>query len=181
MTTIERVIALQRVALFADTPGRILAAVARRATEVEVAAGEVVIDEGSVEDHLFALVRGRLRVHRGESTVATLEPGAAVGELAALVPEPRSASVTAVEPSTLLRIEKAVLVIQFYFYAVLIYALMSWFGGASYSPVGQVLGRLVEPLLAPFRRIIPPIGGLDLSALFLMIALQAVLILLRSP
>ena len=109
MTTIERVIVLQRVALFADTPGRILAAVARRATEVEVAAGEVVIDEGSVEDHLFALVRGRLRVHRGESTVATLEPGAAVGELAALVPEPRSASVTAVEPSTLLRIEKAVL------------------------------------------------------------------------
>jgi YggT family protein len=74
-----------------------------------------------------------------------------------------------------------VLVIQFYFYAVLIYALMSWFGGASYSPVGLVLGRLVEPLLAPFRRIIPPLGGLDLSALFLMIALQAVLILLRSP
>ena len=74
-----------------------------------------------------------------------------------------------------------ILVIQFYFYAVLIYALMSWFGGASYSPVGQVLGRLVEPLLAPFRRIIPPIGGPDLSALFLMIALQAVLILLRSP
>ena len=73
-----------------------------------------------------------------------------------------------------------VLVIQFYFYAVLIYALMSWFGGASYSPVGVVLGRLVEPLLAPFRRIIPPIGGLDLSALFLMIALQAVLILLRA-
>jgi YggT family protein len=75
----------------------------------------------------------------------------------------------------------AVLVIQFYFYAVLIYALMSWFGGASYSPVGLVLGRLVEPLLEPFRRIIPPLGGLDLSALFLMIALQAVLILLRSP
>jgi YggT family protein len=74
-----------------------------------------------------------------------------------------------------------ILVIQFFFYAVLIYAIMSWFGGASYSPVGLVLGRLVEPLLAPFRRIIPPIGGLDLSALFLMIALQAVLILLRSP
>ena len=71
-------------------------------------------------------------------------------------------------------------VIQFYFYAVLIYALMSWFGGASYSPVGLVLGRLVEPLLAPFRRLIPPIGGLDLSALFLMIALQAVLIMLRT-
>lgn len=74
-----------------------------------------------------------------------------------------------------------VLVVQFYFYAVLIYALMSWFGGASRSPAGQVLSRLCEPLLAPIRRLIPPLGGLDLSALFLMIGLQAVLILLRSP
>jgi YggT family protein len=73
-----------------------------------------------------------------------------------------------------------VLVVQFYFYAVLIYALMSWFGGASRSPAGQVLARLCEPLLAPIRRLIPPLGGLDLSALFLMIGLQAVLILLRA-
>ena len=109
MTTIERVIALQRLALFAGTPGRILAAVARRASEVEFGAGERVIEEGMVEDHLFAVVSGRLRVHRGDATLATLEPGASVGELAALVPEPRSASVTALEPSTLLRIEKAVL------------------------------------------------------------------------
>lgn len=109
MTTIERVIALQRVKLFAGTPGRVLAAVARRAAEVEVGAGERVIEEGAIEDHLFAVVLGRLRVHHGESTLATLEPGATVGELAALVPEPRSASVTAIEPSTLLRIEKAVL------------------------------------------------------------------------
>ena len=109
MTTIERVIALQRASLFADTPGRILAAVARRATEVEVPAGAPVIEEGAVEQHLFALVRGRLRVHRRDFTLATLEPGTTVGELAALVPEPRSASVTALEHSLLLRIEKAVL------------------------------------------------------------------------
>jgi YggT family protein len=72
-----------------------------------------------------------------------------------------------------------ILILQFYLYAVLIYALMSWFAGASYSPVGHVLGRICEPMLAPFRRVIPPIGGLDLSALFLIIALQAVLIMLR--
>lgn len=73
-----------------------------------------------------------------------------------------------------------IFVLKFYFYAVLVYALMSWFAGAAYSPAGNVLARLCEPLLAPFRRVIPPIGGLDLSALFLMIALQAVLILLRA-
>jgi len=109
MTTIERVIALHRVTLFADTPGRILAAVARRASEVDVAPGDTLIEEGALDDHLFVLVRGRLRVHRGDVTVATLDAGAAVGELAALVPEPRSASVTAIDASTLLRIEKAVL------------------------------------------------------------------------
>ena len=70
-------------------------------------------------------------------------------------------------------------VLQFYFVAVLLYALLSWFGGGGYNPAAQILGRLVEPLLAPIRRVVPPLGGLDLSALFLLIALQALQILLR--
>lgn len=109
MTTIDRVVALQGVALFAAVPGRTLAAVAQRAVEVAAPAGAIVIAEGAVEDHLFAVVRGRLRVHQGERTLTTLEAGATVGELAALVPEPRSASVTALEPTLLLRIDRAVL------------------------------------------------------------------------
>jgi CRP-like cAMP-binding protein len=109
MTTIERVIALQRVPLFADVPGRTLAALARRATEVEIGSGDNVIDEGAVEDHLFTIVRGRVRVHHGDREVTTLGPGATVGELAALVPQARVASVTAIEPTTLLRIDKPVL------------------------------------------------------------------------
>ena len=95
LTTIERVVALQRVALFADVPGRTLAAVAQRAIEVEVHAGTTVIAEGAIDDHLFAWsCAGALRVHHGEHTLAVLDAGATVGELAALVPEPRSASVT---------------------------------------------------------------------------------------
>lgn len=109
MTTIDRVVALQGVELLAGVPGRTLAAVAQRAVEVEVPAGAIVIEEGAVEDHLFALVRGRLRVHQGDRTLTVLDAGATVGELAALLPEPRSASVTAVEPALLLRIDRAVL------------------------------------------------------------------------
>ena len=109
MSTIERVVALQRVAILADVPGRTLAAVARRAIELELDAGATVIAEGAIEDHLFTVVRGRLRVHHGPREVTTLGPGSTVGELAALVPEPRSASVTALEPAVLLRIDKAVL------------------------------------------------------------------------
>ena len=109
MTTVERVVALHRVGLFADVPGRTLAALARRAAEVDVAPGTIVIAEGAVEEHLFAVVAGRLRVHHTEHTITILGPGATVGELAALVPEPRAASVTALEPTTLLRIDRPLL------------------------------------------------------------------------
>ena len=70
-------------------------------------------------------------------------------------------------------------ILQFYFVAILIYALLSWFASGGYNPAHQILSRLCEPLLAPVRRVIPPLGGLDLSALFVLIALQAVQILLR--
>ena len=109
MTTVDRVVALHRVPLFADVPGRTLAALAMRAREVEVAEGDVVIEQGAVEDHLFAVVRGRFVARDGERTLRELGPGATVGELAALAPEPRSASVTALEAGLLLRIDKPLL------------------------------------------------------------------------
>jgi YggT family protein len=58
-------------------------------------------------------------------------------------------------------------------------ALLSWIGPAGHGPAAHLLGRLCEPLLAPVRRLVPPIGGLDLSALFVLIGLQALQILLR--
>ena len=109
MTTVERVVALQRVPLFADVPGRTLAAVAQRATEVEVDTGGVVIEQGAVEDHLFAVVSGRLLARDGERVLRELSGGSTVGELAALAPEPRSAGVTALAPTLLLRIDRRVL------------------------------------------------------------------------
>jgi CRP/FNR family cyclic AMP-dependent transcriptional regulator len=109
MTTVERVVALHRVGLFGDVPGRVLAALARRASEVEVPPGTVVIVEGAVEEHMYAVVSGRLRVHRGERDITILGAGSTVGELAALVPEPRTASATALEPTILLRIDRALL------------------------------------------------------------------------
>jgi YggT family protein len=69
--------------------------------------------------------------------------------------------------------------LQFYFIAVLLVALVSWLGPGGRNPVTNVLERLCQPLLGPVRRVIPPIGGLDFSALFVLIALQALTILLR--
>lgn len=106
---VDRVAALHRVDLFAGVPGRVLAAVAEVADEVRAPPGTVLIEEGAVEAHLYAVVEGRVRVHRGDRTLAELGPGAVVGELAALVPEPRSASVTVLESTLVLRIDQAVL------------------------------------------------------------------------
>jgi YggT family protein len=70
-------------------------------------------------------------------------------------------------------------ILQLYTVAILLYALLSWVAPGTHSPANQILTRLCEPLLAPIRRIVPPLGGLDLSALFALIALQALQILLR--
>ena len=59
-----------------------------------------------------------------------------------------------------------------YRYAIIVYILMSWIPAARDSVVGEWLGRLVEPYLAPFRRIIPPIGGMiDISPIVALFAL----------
>jgi CRP-like cAMP-binding protein len=109
MTVVERVVALHAVPLFAAVPGRVLAALAADAEEVVVAPGREVIAEGAVEDHLFVVVRGRLLATRHGRTLREMTGGATVGELAALEPEPRSATVTAVEETLLLRIDKPIL------------------------------------------------------------------------
>jgi CRP-like cAMP-binding protein len=109
LIVVERVAALHRVDLFADIPGRTLAAVAATAEEVTVEPGVTFIEHGAVEDCLYVVVSGSVRVHRGERTLVELGAGSAVGELAALVPEPRSASVTALQPTLLLRVHKVVL------------------------------------------------------------------------
>jgi len=70
-------------------------------------------------------------------------------------------------------------ILQFYTIAVLVQALLSWVAPGTYNPATQLLQRICEPLLAPFQRLIPPIGGLDFSALFVLIGLQALQLLLR--
>lgn len=59
---------------------------------------------------------------------------------------------------------------------LLVYAVLSWV--QPMAPVLGLLGRLLEPLLAPVRRVIPTVGGVDLSVLVLLIGLQVALMLL---
>jgi CRP/FNR family cyclic AMP-dependent transcriptional regulator len=106
LLTLERVAILQQVEMLATVPGRDLVAIARALDEVRVEAGEPVIERGAVEDWLFIVADGRVRAHLGDRLLVERGPGEVVGELALLAPAPRSASVTAVEPSLLLRLRR---------------------------------------------------------------------------
>jgi YggT family protein len=66
-------------------------------------------------------------------------------------------------------------VYQIYFYMIIAYVLLSWLPNARESFVGELLGKAVEPYLAPFRKFIPPIGGMiDISPIVAIIALRFV-------
>jgi YggT family protein len=73
------------------------------------------------------------------------------------------------------------LALWFYTVALFIYVLLSWFGDRGVNPMAALLGELIEPLLRPARRLLPPIGGLDLSALVVILLLQAAIIALPLP
>jgi YggT family protein len=66
-----------------------------------------------------------------------------------------------------------------YFFAIFLYALLSLVAPGTYSPAQALLVSLCEPVLRPLRRLIPPLGGLDLSPLWAGILIQAALILIR--
>jgi YggT family protein len=63
------------------------------------------------------------------------------------------------------------------FWVLVIRAILSWFS-QGYNPVEAMLHQITEPLLAPVRKILPPIGGLDLSVLVVIIGLQFLRILI---
>lgn len=72
-------------------------------------------------------------------------------------------------------------VLYLYFFVILAHVIISWVSPGHWNPLISVLHSLADPVLRPVRRLIPPIGGLDLSPLFVLIGLQALMILFRVP
>jgi len=70
-------------------------------------------------------------------------------------------------------------VLSLFSVAILAYVILSWIAPGAYSPATRLLSALCEPLLRPVRRIIPPIAGLDLAPVFVLIGLQALQLVLR--
>jgi YggT family protein len=71
------------------------------------------------------------------------------------------------------------MVLSVYLFALLIYALFSFISADPYSPGARLVTRLCEPVLRPVRRLIPPIGQIDFSVLWVSIVIIALLKLLH--
>jgi YggT family protein len=71
------------------------------------------------------------------------------------------------------------LVLNIYLFAMLLYALSSYVSPGGYAPGVRLLAQLCEPILKPVRRIIPPIGQIDFSVLWVSIIIGALLVLIR--
>ena len=70
------------------------------------------------------------------------------------------------------------LTLRVYLFIILIYVIMSWISPGTYNPATRLMESIAQPVLRPLRRLLPSIGGLDLSALFALIGIQALTMLL---
>ncbi len=77
-------------------------------------------------------------------------------------------------------IELAILSLNLFFFVILIKIILSWVAPHTHNYATALLTTLAEPVLRPFRRIIPSIGGLDISPIFAIILLQAAVIFLQT-
>ncbi len=71
------------------------------------------------------------------------------------------------------------MILRIYLFALLLYWLTSFIAPGGYAPGVRLLAQVCEPVLRPVRRIIPPIGQIDFSVLWVSILIGALLILLR--
>ena len=73
------------------------------------------------------------------------------------------------------------LVLYIYLFGIFILALLSWINPGVYNPIAAMLYSITEPLLRPAQRLIPPIGGIDLSPLAVILVIYVVRLLVIPP
>ena len=77
-------------------------------------------------------------------------------------------------------IKLIMLSVNLFAYAILIRVILSWIAAGQYNPAIAIVGTLTDPVLRPVQRIIPPMGGFDISPIFAMIGLFAVNIIVSG-
>jgi YggT family protein len=75
-------------------------------------------------------------------------------------------------------LDLVLLTLRLFTFGIFILVILSWVAPGTYNPATAFIAMFVEPVLRPFRRIIPPMGGLDLSPMAAIIVLMALSILI---
>ena len=71
------------------------------------------------------------------------------------------------------------LLVNIYFFALLAMIILSWIAGGSSNPAISLLHQITEPVMAPFRKVLPAMGGLDFSPILVFILINVLQIALR--
>ncbi len=64
-----------------------------------------------------------------------------------------------------------ILILSIFLYSIIIQAILSWVNPDPYNPAVSLLNSLTSPIMKPFRKLIPPISGMDISPIFAIIAI----------
>lgn len=97
---------LRKVSLFSSCSNKDLEKISKAGDEVVLPAGSLVVDQGQTGREAFVILKGSATVRRNGKKVASLGPGAVVGELSLLDHGPRTASVVADSDCTVLVISQ---------------------------------------------------------------------------
>lgn len=106
MVLVEKLILLRGVSLFQKISDELLAELASSTTEEQVKLGHTIINKNEIGDTLYIIAEGRVAVKDEKVVLAELSAKEIFGELAVLSPEPRIASVVALEDTLLLKLQR---------------------------------------------------------------------------
>lgn len=70
--------------------------------------------------------------------------------------------------------------LDIYFFGIIVLIIISWVAPHSHHPALSLVRQIIEPFMAPFRRLLPPMGGLDLSPMLAVIAIYVLRIFLSA-
>ena len=69
--------------------------------------------------------------------------------------------------------------LQIYFWAIIAVIALSWIAPGSIHPAARLLAQITEPVMQPFRKVLPPMGGLDLSPILVFLVINILEVMLH--
>jgi len=109
MDTFEKMLFLKSLSLFQYVKDEVLVSIAGAVEEMTFQPGELIIQKGGLGNTMFMIVDGKVKVHDNDHLLKEMGPHEVFGELAALSPEKRIASVTAIDETFVLKINSTTL------------------------------------------------------------------------